>query len=438
MKIFFYTLGCKVNQYESEAAGEVLLKRGHNLVNNINDADIAIVNSCTVTAESDRKTRQAVRRFKRSDPNRIVILMGCMPQAVPDTATLLPEADIVIGNTDHTALADLIDEFSDEKERIVRISPHERDEVYCTPSIENFSERTRAFMKIEDGCDRWCTYCIIPRARGVIRSRSLSDITAEANALSKNGFREIVLVGINLTSYGKDTGHDICDAVKAAAVEGIERIRLGSIEPDHMSDDLLDRLAAEEKFCPQFHLALQSGCDKTLKRMNRHYDTAFFDDLVKRIRAKFENASITTDIMVGFAGETEEDFNESVAFLRRIGFARSHVFAYSKRSGTIAAALPNQVEEAEKSRRAGVMAEAAADCEREFLKTQVGKTEKVLFEQESDGYFEGYTENYTRVKVKADINITGQILKVNLFEAKDDFCLGEVGNGLCAVLHKMQ
>ncbi len=426
MKIFFYTLGCKVNQYESEAAGEVLQKRGHTLVNRINDADVAIVNSCTVTAESDRKTRQAVRRFKRGNPDRIVVLMGCMPQAVPDTAALLPEADIVIGNTDHTALADLIDEFSVEKERIVRISSHERDEVYCTPSIESFSERTRAFMKIEDGCDRWCTYCIIPRARGVIRSRSLSDITAEANALSKNGFREIVLVGINLTSYGKDTGYDICDAVKAAAVDGIERVRLGSIEPDHMSDELLDRLAAEEKFCPQFHLALQSGCDKTLKRMNRHYDTAFFDDLVKRIRAKFKNASITTDIMVGFAGESEKDFNESVEFLKHIGFARSHVFAYSKRSGTIAAALPDQVDEAEKSRRAGVMAEAAADCEREFLKTQVGKTEKVLFEQESDGYFEGYTENYTRVKVRANINLTGQILEVNLCEAKDDFCWGEL------------
>ncbi len=428
MNIYFYTLGCKVNQYESEAAGELLEKRGHTIVNNINDSDVVIVNSCTVTGESDRKTRQAVRRFKRGSSNRVVVLMGCMPQAVPETATLLPEADIVIGNTDHTALVELIDKFSFKKERIVQILPHEKDEAYCTPPIENFSERTRAFMKIEDGCDRWCTYCIIPRARGVIRSRSLSDITAEAKALSKNGFREIVLVGINLTSYGRDTGYDICDAVKAAAVEGIERIRLGSIEPDYMSDQLLERLSKEPKFCPQFHLALQSGCDRTLKRMNRHYDTAFFDDLVKRIRAKFKNASITTDIMVGFAGETEEDFNESVAFLRHIGFARSHVFAYSKRSGTIAAGLPNQVGEAEKNRRAALMAEAVAECEQRFLITQLGKTEKVLFEQENDGYYEGYTENYTRVKIRSSENLSGQIMEVILLKANDGFCLGEIAS----------
>lgn len=426
MKIYFYTLGCKVNQYESQAAGELLCARGHTLVQSINEADVAVVNSCTVTAESDRKTRQAVRRFKRSNPDRMVILMGCMPQAVPETADLLPEADVVIGNTDHKKLAELIDEFAANRQRIVRVSPHQRDEVYCTPSVTAFSERTRAFMKIEDGCDRYCTYCIIPFARGVIRSRPLSDIKREAEALAKNGFREIVLVGINLTSYGKDTGQDICDAVRAADVPGIDRIRLGSIEPDHMSDDLLERLAAEPKFCPQFHLALQSGCDKTLKRMNRHYNTAFFEDLVNRIRARFDNPSITTDIMVGFAGESEEDHKESVAFLRHIGFARSHVFAYSKRSGTVAAGLGNQVDEGEKSRRAAEMAAAAADSESEFLKTQCGRSEKVLFEQECDGYFEGYTENYTRVKAKSDKNLSGEIITVTLTKAEDDFCFGEI------------
>ncbi len=426
MKIYFYTLGCKVNQYESEAVSELLARSGYEITANINDADIAVVNSCTVTAESDRKTRQAVRRFKRSSPNRTVILMGCMPSAIPETEKALPEADIVIGNTDHSVLPSLLEEFLRDKKRIVRVERHKKGEDYKTPALTSFSERTRAFMKIQDGCDRYCTYCLIPFARGESRSRPLEDISAEAEALSRNGFREIVLVGINLTSYGKDTGRDICDAVNAAAVEGIERIRLGSIEPDHMSDSLLERLSREPRFCPQFHLALQSGSDNTLKRMNRHYDTAFFEDLVNRIRARFENASITTDIMVGFAGESDEDFFESVEFLRKIGFARSHIFAYSKRSGTVAAGLPTQVSECEKTRRASIMAEAAAESEREFLETQVGRTEAVLFEQRSDGFYEGYTENYTRVRVKTDRDLSGRILKVKITKADKDFCFGEI------------
>ena len=426
MKIFFYTLGCKVNQYESQVAEEIFEKHGHIITNNLSEADVAVVNSCTVTAESDRKTRQAVRRFKKSNPERIVILMGCMPSAIPETADKLPEADIVIGNVNPVGIAELLDEFSEKKERIVRIERHEKREKYSTPAISKFSDRTRAFMKVQDGCDRYCTYCLIPFARGHIRSRALSDIENEAKSLAKSGFREIVLVGINLTSFGNDNGLDISDAVKAAAVEGIERVRLGSIEPDHMSDRLLARLKAEPKFCPQFHLALQSGSDKTLKRMNRHYDRAFFSDLVGRIRNNFENASITTDIMVGFPGETEEDFIDSRDFLLEIGFARSHVFAYSKRSGTGAAGLPSQVEECEKTKRASLMADAARKSETDFLETQVGRVDAVLFERKSDGYYEGYTANYTRVKVKSEKDISGSILPVKITSVKDDFCFGEL------------
>lgn len=424
MKIYFYTLGCKVNQYESEALAELFEAHGHTPTQNLADADVAVVNSCTVTAESDRKTRQAVRRFKRSRADRIVILMGCMPSAIPETAEKLPEADIVTGNTDHAEIPHLLEEFLRDGKRIVKIGKHERGEKYKTPSITRYSERTRAFMKVQDGCDRYCTYCLIPFARGDIRSRPLDEITAEAESLAKNGFREIVLVGINLTSYGRDTGHTVADAVKAAAVDGIERIRLGSIEPDHMSDELLSQLAAEEKFCPQFHLALQSGSDNTLKRMNRHYDTAFYRDLVARIRQKFENPSITTDIMVGFPAESEADFQDSVAFLREIGFARSHVFAYSKRSGTVAAGLPGQVEECEKAKRAAIMAGAAAECERAFCESQVGRAEEVLFEQKNGEFFEGYTKNYLRVKVKSDSKLSGKILKVTLTSAEKDCCVG--------------
>lgn len=426
MNIAFYTLGCKVNQYESQTIGELLSAAGHTLCSDVEVADCVVINSCTVTAESDRKTRQAVRRFRRKLPNGVIILAGCMPQAFPERAEELPEADIITGNVSPERIPELLDRFLKNGERIVEIAPHGKSEKYTTPSISSFSERTRAFMKIEDGCDRYCTYCIIPKARGEIRSRPLEEITAEAEALGKKGFSEIVLVGINLTSYGKDTGHTICDAVSAVArAEGIKRIRLGSLEPDHISDETLEALATEPKFCPQFHLALQSGCDRTLKRMNRHYDTAFYRDLVERIRKRFENPSITTDIMVGFAGETEEEFAENVAFLREIGFARAHVFAYSRREGTVAAALKAQITATEKEKRAAIMAAAAKECEAEFLKTQVGTTAAVLFETCKDGFAEGYTENYTKVRLKTEENLSGRLITVKLISAESDYCIGK-------------
>lgn len=418
MNVFFYTLGCKVNQYETQVMAEALERVGQKIVTDIGLADCAVINSCTVTAESDRKTRQAVRRMRRKLPKGVVILTGCMPQAFPEDGAALKEADIVTGNVLPSKIPELLEKFIKTRERIVEILPHERDEEYSTPSICRFEERTRAYMKVQDGCDRYCTYCTIPKARGAIRSRPLGEIEAEAAKLAENGYKEIVLVGINLTSYGKDLGKTICDAVSAAArPEGIERIRLGSLEPDHISDETLDRLKGEKKFCPQFHLALQSGSDKTLKRMNRHYDTAFYRDLVKRIRERFENPSITTDIMVGFAGETEEEFNENVAFLKEIGFARAHVFAYSRREGTVAAALKSQVEPAEKDRRAAVMAKAAEECEAEFLRSQIGKTVSVLVEHYKNGLAEGYSENYTRLAFPYPTDPTGEILSVKVTEA---------------------
>ncbi len=427
MKIAFYTLGCKVNQYESQVMGELLIKAGHSVVANPKDADCVIINSCTVTAESDRKTRQAVRRFRRLLPSGVIILAGCMSQAFPERAAELTEADIVTGNVTPEKIPELLDRFIKKGERIVEIAPHTKCEKYTTPPLSDFSERTRAFMKVEDGCDRWCTYCIIPKARGEIRSRTPEDITAEAQRLAEKGFSEIVLVGINLTSYGKECNLTICDAVSAAAKpEGIKRVRLGSLEPDHISDETLEHLAKEEKFCPQFHLALQSGCDRTLKRMNRHYDTAFYRDLVKRIKERFENPSITTDIMVGFAGETKEEFEENVTFLREIGFARAHVFAYSRREGTVAAALPTQVSGPEKDRRAALMGKAAAECEAKFLESQVGLTATVLFETYKEGVAEGYTENYTRVKMPCSFDPSGRLIKVKITESRQDYCFAVI------------
>lgn len=422
MKVSFYTLGCKVNQYETECIAEIFKKNGYETVSGEGAFDIFVLNSCTVTAESDRKARQILRRYKNRQPNSICVLLGCMPQAFPEKAAELAEADIVLGNTNPADVLLYAEKFIETKQRIVDIKKHEKNEKYNTPAITEFSEHTRAFMKIQDGCERYCTYCIIPFARGFIRSRSIRDIKAEALCLSKSGYKEVVLVGINLTSFGKDTGSDIAAAVDAvSSVGGIERIRFGSIEPDLISDELLYKLSKNEKFCPQFHLSLQSGSDATLKRMNRHYDSAFYYDLVSRIRNLFDNPAITTDIMVGFAGETEAEFAESLTFAERVGFAKTHIFAYSKRAGTVAAGLPDQITNAEKERRSHLMAAVALESEQKFLLSQVGRKASVLFESGHNGVYSGYTENYTPVKVKSDKNICGKILSVELLSAENGY-----------------
>lgn len=426
MNIHLLTLGCKVNQYETEAIREAFESKGYT-VNSDNKAGIVIINSCTVTAESDRKTRQLLRKQRKLYPDAVIVLTGCMVQANPQKINDLPEADIIAGNRNTGDILALTEQFLRNKKRILAVEEHKNGDLYNTPSISSFSERTRAYMKIEDGCDRFCSYCIIPFARGRVRSRGIEDIKKEAIRLSNNGFCEIVLVGINLSAYGKDTGFNLCDAIDAVCeVDGIKRVRLGSLEPDHITDNMLKRLKAQSKFCPQFHLSLQSGCDETLKRMNRHYDSDFYFDLISRIRKIFDNPTITTDIMVGFAGETEEEFEKSLAFAKKCGFARAHIFAYSKRSGTVAAALPNQVTNAEKQRRARLMAEATKQSEADLLNTLCGQTVSVLFETCEDGFFEGYTENYSRACVKSNENLTGKILNVKITHCDNEKCFGEI------------
>lgn len=427
MNIAFYTLGCKVNQYETQVMREAFIKRGHKTVPTSAPFDAVVINSCTVTAESDRKTRQILNRFRKEHPEAAIALTGCMVQANVKKSEELKNADIIIGNTDVLKVVDSVEKFLCDGEPIFEVQKHPKNERFNTPNITEFAERTRAYMKIEDGCDRFCTYCIIPTARGWVRSKPLSEIRQEAEDLAKNGFVEIVLVGINLTSYGKGEDFDICDAVSSVAeVEGIKRVRLGSLEPDHITDQMLLRFKNNEKFCPQFHLSLQSGSDRTLARMNRHYDTAFYRDLVERIRKMFPNAAITTDIMVGFAGETEEEFAESVAFAQEIGFAKAHIFAYSRREGTVAYGLPQQVTNAVKSERSKQMIEVTLQTEYAFLESYLGTTQKVLFEQEQDGFFEGYTENYCRVKVKSESIKTGEILPVKITDREKDVLIAQI------------
>ncbi len=422
MNIAFYTLGCKVNQYETQVMREAFERKGHKAVPTSAPFDALIINSCTVTAESDRKTRQALHRFRKNNPNAVIALTGCMVQAFSEKSKALEGADIIMGNTDVLKVVESVEAFLCDGKPIFEVSDHPKTERFNTPPITEFAERTRAYMKIEDGCDRFCTYCIIPTARGWVRSKPVSEIKKEAESLAKNGFVEIVLVGINLTSYGKGEDINLCDAVDAVcSVEGIKRVRLGSLEPDHITDEMLARFKAQDKFCPQFHLSLQSGSDKTLARMNRHYDTAFYRDLVERIRKMFPDSAITTDIMVGFAGETGEEFSESLEFAKEIGFAKAHIFAYSRREGTVAYGLMNQVSNAEKAERSKQMIEATLKTEEEFLERFIRTEQNVLFETET----EGYTENYCRVKIKSPLVKTGEILKVKIIGREGDTLLGE-------------
>lgn len=427
MKFTIFTLGCKVNQYESQAVAELLEKQGYGRALANETPDIVIVNSCSVTAESDRKTRQTVRRFRSRYPNAVIVLMGCMTSAHPNTAEELPCADIIIGNKEHKKLIRLIEEFYQDKKRIIDIEKHEKNEDYSALFITDFSEHTRAFMKIEDGCDRYCTYCIIPYARGFVRSRDLQSIKLEARSLADKGYKEIVLVGINLSSYGKDNGLNLYDAVKAVAqTDGIERVRLGSLEPDLMDDTLLYNLKTVDKFCPQFHLSLQSGCDATLKRMNRHYDSGFYYDLVNRIRQVFDNPAITTDIMVGFPSETQKEFEQSLKFVAKVGFAKSHIFAYSRRKGTVADKMTGQVSNAQKAERSRLMISETLKSEDEFLASQCAKTARVLVETTENGWLFGYTENYTPVKIRGSADLCGKIKQVELLCVEDGYVLAKI------------
>ena len=422
MKAGIATLGCKVNQYESQVIMDTLCSHGFERASEDEMADVFIVNSCTVTATGDKKVRQTVRRARRENPDAVIILTGCMPQAFPEECEAIEEADIVIGNANRGRLLAYIDEFMRHHQRIVDIIPHEK--IYGDEStLCGMSERTRAYIKIEDGCNRFCTYCIIPYARGRVRSRSILDILEESRRIGKR-FREVVLVGINLSAYGSDIGTGLLEAVKAAAsADGIERVRLGSLEPDLTTDALIDGLAQIPEFCPQFHLALQSGCDDTLRRMNRRYDTGEFRRVCQKIRSTFDNPSITTDVMVGFAGETEEEFAQSLAFVMEIGFARSHVFAYSRRKGTRADAFPDQVDEQVKGHRSEMMIHATSASAADFLLSQVGRRVKILAEREVEpGMFEGYTENYTPARV-AGTKLVGCIVEAEVTMACDGYVL---------------
>lgn len=427
MKIAFHTLGCKVNQYETQAMRHIMEDAGFETteLDAVNSGvDIIVINSCTVTGESDRKLRQHLRRCRRDHPDAVLILTGCMPQAFPEVAATFAEADIVLGNAARRTLPRHIENYLSHHKRIVDIPAHGK--VIEELSIDTFSEHTRAFVKIQDGCNRFCSYCIIPYARGRVRSRKPEDVRREIEALAEKGYKEVVLVGINLTAYGQDNGKSIADAVDAAcAVDNIYRVRLGSLEPDFMSDEILTRLANQPKLCPQFHLALQSGCDTTLRRMNRHYTTAEFAALCAKLRRLFPGCALTTDVMVGFPGESDEDFETSLAFVQKIGFSRVHVFAYSRRPGTVADKMPKQIAASVKSARSRRMIEACSQCAADYASTYIGRTVPILLETpHTDGTIDGLTDTYLTVKTQTDKK-SGDIIAARIFAAKGETLIGE-------------
>lgn len=431
MYIHFITFGCKVNSYETAAMADMFRQAGYTVTDSRSRADIFVINSCTVTAESDSKLMQAMRKLRRDYPHSVIVLTGCYPQAFPDKAAENGIADIITGTKDRRSIVSLTEDHLKSRDKTVSISPNLPSDGFEPMCVSSVDGHTRAFMKIQDGCSCFCSYCIIPYSRGRIRSKSIGDIIKESELLAANGYKEIVLVGINLAFYGIGTDKRLIDAVEAVcSVKGIERVRLGSLEPEKISDDDLDRLSALDKFCPSFHLSLQSGCDRTLRAMNRHYTADEYYRLTQRIRSRFPDCSITADVMVGFPGETEEDHRESVDFIKKTGFSDIHVFPYSRRPGTKADKLEGQVSADVKKRRAREMTEAGAETRKIFLQSLIGKEFPVLFEREkADGIHHGYAPNYTHIKILtkySEKSLRKMIFYVKIDKIGDDCCFGEI------------
>ena len=418
MRVCFYTLGCKVNLNETGALEQMFRGAGFTIVPEGEEADVFVVNSCTVTNFGDQKSRKWLRRAKRENPGAVTVLTGCYPQAFPEEAANFLEADLVCGNGDRKAILDNVRKLLDGHERIVAVTPHKRGELFEELPVERFETHTRAFIKVEDGCNRQCAYCVIPRARGPVRSRAEASILNELRQLAASGYREVVLSAISLPSYGLDTGTNLVELVeKCAQVEGIERIRLGSLDPDMLTPEFIARLAAVDKLCPQFHLSLQSGCTATLRRMRRVYTAEQYAQVVADIRAAYGDRSVsfTTDCICGFPGETVEDFEESCTFLKQIGFLKVHVFPYSRRSGTPAYDFPDQVHEREKQERSRTMNALAEELRRDVLTTYEGMEDEVLLETAlSETLFTGYTRLYVPVVVSAPGRKSGEIVRVRL------------------------
>ena len=431
MKVYFLTLGCRVNQYETDAARRLFLDNGHENVDSPEDADVCIVNTCSVTGEADRKSSQMLRRMAKNNPDAVIVAMGCASELKNGEVP----ADIVIGTRDKNTVVTRVEEFFAHRgKELTHSASHVRPEVSKTDEYHDFGtvlspEGTRAFIKVEDGCNNFCTFCVIPYARGRVVSRSEESCLKEAEFLVSSGFKEIIVSGIHLCSYGKDQGKDILSLLellkKIDSIEGLERLRLGSLEPKSMTPEFISGLKELKHLCPHFHLSLQSGSDTVLKRMNRKYTTAEYEDRVKALRAEFPDMSLTTDIITGFPEETEAEFNETIEYARKLKFAKIHVFPYSEREGTKAADMP-QMDMSIRKNRAKKLIEVSDELASEFASSMTGKEIEILIEkiEEKDGktIAEGYTGNYVRAfaEVEKDMFSRGDIVKGTAVRAENE------------------
>ena len=418
MKVAFYTLGCKVNQYETNGMIQEFLKRNYEIVLFHEKADVYIINTCTVTNMSDKKSRQMIRRTKELNSESIVVAVGCYAQVAREKLEEMKEIDLILGVNEKNKIVDYIEEYLQEKKKIEKISDVMKQIEYSDFGEVEYSEKTRAVIKIQDGCDRFCSYCIIPYARGRVRSRKPENVVKEIRKIAKKNIKEVVLTGIHLASYGKDFKEEyhLIDLLEETnQIEGIERIRLGSLEPTLLTEEFVKRLRKLEKICDHFHLSLQSGCDETLKRMNRKYSTEDFRIIVNRLRENYKEVALTTDIIVGFPGETEEEFKKTYEFLQDIHFYKMHVFKYSPREGTKAAIMEDQVDGNRKEIRSNKLIEMSNKNEKDDNEKYLGKKLFVLFEEKDGEYIKGHTTNYKVVKVKTeDIKIENEIKEVEI------------------------
>ncbi len=427
-KASFYTLGCKVNQYETEAMAELFSDAGYEICDFNEKADIYVINTCSVTNMGDRKSRQIIRHAKKTNPNAVIAVTGCYAQTAPDEVLSIDGVNIVIGTKDRkniVTLTEALDSSSNVNHVSDIMTNHEFEEL----QIKKYSNRTRAFIKIQEGCNQFCSYCIIPYARGPVRSRPKQEVIREIRELAGNGFKEIILVGIHVASYGVDLGGTSLEDLIADAdkTDGVERIRLSSIEPMTLNRQFIDSIKGSSKLCHHFHISLQSGCDATLKRMNRKYTTAQFKEIVDGLREAFDDVAVTTDIMVGFPGETDEEFNATVDFIKEVSFADAHVFQYSRRRGTPAAKRPDQIAPNVKEERSKIIIKETQKTRDEFISRFIGKTMRVLFEQPArDGLFEGKTDNYITVHAPSDIDLNDQFRNVLLEKNINGTVIGKI------------
>lgn len=427
MTFFILTFGCKVNQCESENIQQAMEKSGFIACDGYGKADIVLLNSCAVTAESVRKLRQSIHKIKNKNSDCILAVTGCVAQAEPDEISKMPDVDIIIGNANKSDIPQIIKKYLSNKKLTLKVDPIFNLKLFPNEIVNYSPHRSRAFLKIEDGCNRFCSYCIIPYARGRVRSKNLCDIENDVKLLAKNGYKEVVLVGINLSSYGTDNGKNLADAVEIACrVDGIERVRLSSLEPDLMTDEILLRLSKESKLCHQFHLALQSGSNKILKSMRRRYTGEEYISVVDKIKDIFPSATFTTDLMVGFPGESEADFRDSLELIEKVGFLKVHVFPYSVRPGTLAAGFGEQISKTVKTERVHEVIKKSSEACRKVLESFVGKTCEVLYETlDKDGLYEGYTKEYIPVKAKSNRDLRGEIIPTRMGSIKDNYILCE-------------